>query len=288
MRLISTLLILAGIGWGSWYAWENFPQVRDLVENTLLKPGPLTLEASYPAGSPEAELLYYPYLLMEVKYSKDSVTTCEGSMLWGLSDGEMVVELTTLEKTHGFEDCLLTKANKNDFKILKVLVENEGIADLQILNKSFTEDQNSVKRWLESCLKKNLIVFSENKYRLHFENPRFELALSSENFSKKVGLVLSENEEKGEALKNFLTQALHLIPSFDAKPVKKMSKIKKCYSSFQVEQLAQLAFGDDFAIRKTQEIYLPVYRTIVKNAEAKDVTVYINALNGKKLNWESP
>jgi len=41
--------------------------------------------------------------------------------------------------------------------------------------------------------------------------------------------------------------------------------------------------GKDFAIRKTTEIFLPVYSIVVQNPDGSQMTTYWNALNGKRL-----
>jgi len=46
---------------------------------------------------------------------------------------------------------------------------------------------------------------------------------------------------------------------------------------------AKAAFGDDFAIRKTTEIFLPVYSIVVQNPDGSHMTTYWNALNGKNI-----
>ncbi len=74
----------------------------------------------------EPKISYFPYLLMEVKYTKGESETREGMLLWGLSDGEMVVDADLWTKTHGFEDCLMAGVNADDFKVLRTLAANSG------------------------------------------------------------------------------------------------------------------------------------------------------------------
>ena len=54
----------------------------------------------------EPTLKFVPYLLMDVKYIRTQDKTGEGVILWGLVDGEMVINTGTWEKTHGFTDCI--------------------------------------------------------------------------------------------------------------------------------------------------------------------------------------
>jgi hypothetical protein len=67
------------------------------------------------------------------------------------------------------------------------------------------------------------------------------------------------------------------------KPTKKAVRVKKRYSASQIQKTAKAAFGNDFAIRRTTEIFLPVYSIVVQNPDGTLMTSYWNALNGKRL-----
>lgn len=276
MRLFLLLVSLAGVGVGGWYTWENVPAVRTYVQAKIHPCEFHTLEIRYTAEEImrankgvllknsnysylEPKLLYYPYLLMDVKYSQDRANTSEGILLWGLTDGEMVVDTATWDKTHGFEDCLLAKADQNDFKILKTLIENGGLIDREKLYNQFKVDHEVVDHWLDSCRIKKLIVASGNKFRLHFANPYLEIQPIT-----------------------YLDQALVSQPS------KSSTKVKTRYTPTQIKKLAQVAFGGDFAIRKAQEIFLPVYCITVQNPDDSTRVVYYNALNGKIMQTLRP
>ncbi|MCC5832130.1 MAG: hypothetical protein JJU12_03705 [Chlamydiales bacterium] len=269
MRLIFSLMTLASFGLGGWYAWDNIPQLREAAHHTLSKTEYRTLEIRYAAEELmrihkdhflknnqysylEPQLLYYPYLLMDVKYTKDRSTTCEGTLLWGLTDGEMVINTATWEKTHGFEDCLLTKADKNDFKIIKALVENGGMIDREKLYQCFKVDHDILDDWIDSCRQKKLIVISGNQFRLHFADPRLEIQPST-----------------------------HLDQALVSQPARPSAKVPRRYSPSQIMKLAEIVFGGDFAIRKTEEVFLPVYSVAIENPDGSTRTVYFNALSGK-------
>lgn len=271
MRLIFSLLTFGGLAFGGWYAWENVAPLRQFVQKHLNSGEFRTLEIRYSAEeimqnhqeeflkNPgysflEPKLMYYPYLLMSVKYSKDRASTGEGILLWGLHDGEMVVNTGTWERTHGFEDCLISKADKNDFKILLALIENGGAIDREKLYHRFKVDHDILDDWVDSCRHKKLIVISGNKFRLHFDHPHLE------------------------------TQPItHLDQALVTHPAKFADKIKGNYSSPQIRKLTQIAFGNDFAIRKTLEVFLPVYSIAIQNPDGSVLTTYWNALNGKRM-----
>lgn len=279
MRFLISLFTLASFGFGGWYTWNHVPAVQHLVhsklQSTLQSGDFLTLEIRYSADELmhrhkdalikgeghsflKPKLLYYPYLLMDVKFSKDRLATQEGVVLWGLSDGEMILNSDTWEKTHGFEDCLIEKAGKNDFKIIQALVESGGSIDRERLYQRFKVDQDILDEWVDSCKEKKLIVASGSKFRLHFQNPRLEVQPATQ-----------------------INQALVTLP------LKSNAKVKATYTPSQISKLTQLAFGQDFAIRKHQEVFLPVYCISVQNPDGSISTSFWNALNGKKMDSSS-
>ena len=42
-------------------------------------------------------------------------------------------------------------------------------------------------------------------------------------------------------------------------------------------------FGEDFVIRKTQEVYLPIYNIAVQNPDGSILTTYWNGVNGQQV-----
>jgi hypothetical protein len=271
MRIGIFLLTLCILGGGGWYAWKHGAQIHQFVQQGLPYSEFRTLEIRYSADEImqlhknellknknysflEPRLLFYPYLLMEVKYSKEGGATNEGSLLWGLHDGEMVTHTASWEKTHGFEDCLAAKATKNDFKIIEALITNGNAIDREKFYNLFSVDQDVIDRWVESCREKKLIAVSGNKFRLHFQNPHLQ------------------------------TEPITIVDQpLVTQPAKQSHKVKGHYSISQITQFAQTAFGTDFAIRKMQEVYLPVYSILVQNPDGSVLTTYWNALNGKKM-----
>lgn len=271
MRLIFTLLTLAVLGFGGWYAWQRKEMFQELLDERLPISEFHTLEIRFPAEELmktqkgallknsgysylEPKLFYYPYLLMDIKYSKGKTETCEGILLWGLNDGEMVINTGTWEKTHGYEDCLVVKADKNDFKILEALLASGGSIEREKLYQKFTVDEDAVDSWVDRCREKKLIIVNGNQVRLHFQCPLL----------KTEPITILEQP--------LVTQ-----------PAKNAQKVKGQYTSTQIGHLAQTAFGNDFAIRKTQEVYLPVFALSVQNPDGSILTTYWNALNGKKF-----
>ncbi|MEN9654302.1 MAG: hypothetical protein RL235_414 [Chlamydiota bacterium] len=271
MRPAFLLILLVVASLGGFWSWTYFPGVQSKIEEFLAARTFQTLEVRYSAESImethrkellkdndhaflEPSLKFVPYLLMDVKYIRAHDKTGEGVILWGLVDGEMVINTSTWEKTHGFTDCIASNANRQEFKIINALASKGGAWDREGLSKFLNIENNVLDTWIDSCRKKSLIVQAGNTYRLHLQNPKLQ--------------VIPE------------TRLEHWLVT---KPTKHALRVKKRYRSSQIEAIARAAFGGDFAIRKTTEIFLPVYSITVQNPDGSQMTTYWNALNGKRF-----
>ncbi|MDE3055586.1 MAG: hypothetical protein KGI80_02675 [Verrucomicrobiota bacterium] len=251
--------------------WHYVPGVRNRVEDWSGGGSFQTLEVRYSAESImelhrqellsdethvflQPSLKFVPYLLMDVKYARTHDRTGEGVILWGLVDGEMVLNTSTWEKTHGFTDCIASNASRQEFKVINALALRGGALDREGLSKHLNVENSILDALVESCRKKSLIVQTGNTYRLHLQNPKLS--------------VLPETK-----LEHWLV----------TKPTRKAVRMKKRYRPVQIENVAQAAFGNEFAIRKTTEIFLPIYSIVVQNPDGTQMTSYWNALNGKRL-----
>lgn len=271
MRNVLVIFIALIVTVGSFWAWNSVPRFRSRVEDVISSGSFQTLEVRY---SPEnimdshrKELLkdsdhiflepalkFVPYLLMEVKYTRNQDKTGEGVILWGLLDGEMVINTSTWEKTHGFTDCLASNATRQEFKIINALASRGGAWDRDGLSHFLNIENNILDNWIDGCRKKSLIVQSGNTYRLHLQNPKLQ--------------VIPETK-----LEQWLV----------TKSTKNAIRVKRRYRPTQIENIARAAFGNDFAIRKTTEVFLPVYSIVVQNPDGTQMTTYWNALNGKRM-----
>jgi hypothetical protein len=271
MRNLSIFVALLVIGLGGFWSWIYFPGFRSKVEDVLSSGTFQTLEVRYSADAImdahrkellkdsehvflEPTLKFVPYLLMEVKYNRSQEKTGEGVILWGLIDGEMVINTSTWEKTHGFTDCIASNASRQEFKIINALASKGGAWDRDGLSKFLNIENSVLDSWVDSCRNKSLIVQSGNTYRLHLQNPKL--------------LVIPE------------TRLEHWLVT---KSTKHALRVKKKFRPSQIEATAKAAFGNDFAIRKTTEVFLPVYSIVVQNPDGSQMTSYWNALNGKRI-----
>jgi hypothetical protein len=271
MRSIILLFTYFALGLGAIFSWVYLPGFRSKVEDLTSGGTFQTLEVRYSAEAImdahrkdliksgehvylEPTLKFVPYLLMEVKYNRSREKTGEGVILWGLVDGEMVISTNTWEKTHGFTDCIASNATRQEFKIINALASKGGTWDREGLSKFLNVENHVLDNSIESCRNKSLIVQNGNTYRLHLQNPKLQ--------------VIPETR-----LEQWLV----------TKGTKRALRVKKRYRASQIENIARAAFGNDFAIRKTAEIFLPVYSITVQNPDGSLGTSYWNALNGKKI-----
>jgi hypothetical protein len=259
--LILLLFVLAGGGWWLWHSpemanWKDrdvvtlearyMPeQIIDAHRKELLDNDKKTLH--------NTSLKYYPYLLLDVKYP-DSAKTREGVLLWGLTDGEMILNTDTWESTHGFRDCLECQAGRTDFKVLQALARRQGSGSLGELQKELRIEREVLEGWIESAKQKGLIVQKGDLVQLHFENPKI--------------LVIPQTKVNQ-----------HLV----SKPMNEGQKTSRTYSRSQIMAITQAAFGNDFKIRSEQEIFLPVYSLEILNPDGSVQISEWNALTGQRI-----
>jgi len=267
IRLIVNIIIFAGLVYGGFWLWNNNPTVRNFVQDKLETGKFLTLEEQFSSEQImaaneqellkdesytflEPDLIFYPYLLMEVKYVASGDKTGEGMLLWGLDNGEMVIDATTWERSHGFEDAINSGASRNDFKLLNIIAKNRGTVTRETLANTLNIEGAILDSWLDAARKKQLIIRSGDGYRIHLNKPRL-------------------NVDPITKINTWLV----------TKPFKGVNKMPRQYSKSQVENVCKAAF----AIRNVSEVFLPVYIIRVMNPDGSVFTTYWNALNGKRI-----
>lgn len=272
MRLLLTLLTLAVSGYGYFWMTDKNPDLRQKAEELLDFRTTTALETRFDAAQVmeahqkkllkekgsrflEPTLKFFPHLLLEVKYCDSKKRTKEGLILWDLTDGEMVLNTKTWEKTHGFADCILSHANTHEIKLLNIIAKQGGTCETPTLLKKTNIALPVLEILLRSCQKKNLITsIGPNKYRLHLEDPN---------------LIVNPETKLHEQLTTH--------------PHKRVERATKHFSRSQVERLIKIAFGENFSIRTTTELYLPVHRIVIQKADGSTRTAHFNALTGKEL-----
>lgn len=271
MRKLKILLGLAVLGGGT-YLWYNDSPIKDAFSQYIENGEILTLEAKY---SPEqliennrrlllgdnqrtlkdSSLKYTPYLLMDVKYIQADKKTREGVVLWGMVDGEMVLNSDTWERSHGFEDAINAGATQQDFKIINILAKSKGYMSKDDIRRDLQLDSDVIDPWLDSARQKHLIVQKGNDIQLHFEDPRIP-SIPQTKFKQWIV----------------------------SKPYNYGQRVGKKYSRSQIEKISKAAFGQDFTIRNAKEVYLPVYSIEVANPDGSVMTSFWNALTGERIN----
>ena len=272
MRKISILLVIAILAVGGWWLWANNKNLSGMLDQYVGNSDVLTLEARHTAQDimdnhrsellgdskrtfQEPSLKFYPYLLLEVKYLTPDRKSREGVILWGLEDGEMVLNTDNWEKTHGFQDALDAEANRNDFRIINALAAHGGTISRDELLRELRVEPETADLWIDSVRQKHLIVQQGGGYILHFENPKI-----------------------------LVTPQTKISQWLVTKPYSHASRVSSKYSKSQIEKLAKAAFGPEFTIRSDKEVFLPVYNIEVLNPDGSILTSYWNALNGQRIN----
>lgn len=270
MRRIYLLILLSFLGFGSWWLWENNHVVRSLVDEYVDTGHFLTLEARYSADQimeqhrqellgddqhsfKEPSLKFYPYILMEVKYSMPDKKTREGVILWGMEDGEMVINTETWETTRGFDDLIHAAATRGDFKVVNALAARGNAASHEDLQKSLQVESDVLDDWIQSAREKKLVVQRGNLYQLHFQNPKL-----------------------------LVTPSTKINQWLVTKPYNHAMRVRARFSKNEIERTAKSAFND-FTVRSAKEVFLPVYNISVLNPDGSVRTTYWNALNGKRI-----
>lgn len=270
MRSIKFILLLTLIAGGAWWLWLSDSSIKEVVSQYIENGEILTLEAKYTPEQimeinrrelltdtktyKDSALKYYPYLLMEVKYVQPDKKTREGVILWGMVDGEMVLSTDNWERTHGLEDAILASATSNDFKIINALARNKGYMTREELHKDLKLEADIVDPWLDSARQKHLIVQKGNDLQLHFEDPKIP-SLPQTKFKQYVV----------------------------SKPYNFDQRVSKKYSKTQIERISRAIFGQDFTIRSTKEVYLPVYHIEVQNGDGSVMDSAWNAITGVRI-----
>ena len=271
MRKFFIFIITIGLVFGATVYFYNYDQLSGFVQQYVENSEFLTLKARYTPEQimeahkkellvdthhsfQESSLKLHPYLLMDVKYTYNDKKSREGMILWSLVDGEMVINTDTWEKTHGFEDAINASASRNDFKLMYALAKNKGSASFEQLQKDLHLEKETLQMFADSALSKHLVIQKGNELQLHFQDPKL--------------WVQPETKMHGSIVK---------------KPYNHAQKVASLYSMNQIQKTAKAAFGDDFTVRNSREVYLPVYNIDVLNPDGSTFSTYWNAVTGEKM-----
>ncbi len=271
MRLLYTLFTLAIGGYGLYWLADKNPDLKHKAEEIIDFRTTTALETRFDSsqimethqknllkekGSRflTPELKFFPFLLMETKYCDTKGRTKESLILWDLTEGEMVLDANSWEKTHGFADCILNHAQVHELKILHLLAEGSS-TNVETLLTRLDIEKPLLDVLIQSCVKKNLIIQAgANQYRLHLENPHLTAIPETKLYEQ-------------------LTTRGH----------KRAERATKHFTASQVQRISKIAFGENFSIRTTTEIYLPIHRIVIQNPDGSIHTSHFNALTGKEL-----
>lgn len=266
--IICTLLVLAG---GGWWFWTTNTPFRNFIAEYVDNGEFLTLEARYTPQQimdkhskellpttehnfQEPSLRFYPYVLLEIKYTQPDRKSREGVILWSLVDGELVLNSDTWEQTHGFEDAIKVNTTSQEFKVINALAKNKGSLSRDQLQTELHLERDVFEPWIESARQKHLITVRGDIIQLHFQDPKL-----------------------------ITTPQTKINQRLVSKPYNHAQKVIAKYSPGEIEKTAKAAFGADFTIRNATTVYLPVYSIEVANPDGSVLTSYWNALNGQRI-----
>jgi len=278
LRFIVSIITTSLVCYGGYWFWQNNPNVQGLVTDFISKQVThkefQTLELRYNADQvmesakselirdhkykySEPQLKFYPYVLLDVKFSRNQEKTEEGTMLFSLVDGELILDTKSWEKTHGYEDCINAKVTKAEFLLLNTLARQSGLVEKKQLLGLSGGDPRAIENTINSCKKKKLLVEYAGGLRLHFDKPKLaELPVT--RFDQPV------------VTKSYSNQ----------------TSITSNYTISQIKFLAESAFGKDFSIRGAKEVFLPIYTIRVENPDGTIQTTHWNGVNGSRMDMD--
>jgi hypothetical protein len=198
---------------------------------------------------------FHPYLLLNVKYYDKNHKTKQGAIIWSQMDGELVLNTETWEQTRGFADTINANATPLEFRVLNALADNKGTLFREKLQKDLSLEIDPLNALLDSLKHKQLIVLKGNEVSLHFENPKFNVPPQTK-----------------------MTSSLVTKPNHQGK------RLSAKYGKSKIERIAKAAFGNEFTIIDSEEIYLPVLRIPLLNPDGSVLITDWNAITGDKIN----
>lgn len=271
-KSLPLIIFLVFLAIGGWWVWQSAEMAnwKDRVLQYVDNRDIVTLEAQFTPeqiieknrkslfGNDKKTLQntlvkYYPYLLLDVKYPENSKTR-EGVLLWGLADGEMILNTDSWESTHGFRDCLECQAKPSDFKVIQTLARQPGGIPIENLQKELHVEREILDTWVKGAKQKGLIIENGNLLYLHFENPK---------------ILVTPHTKINR----------HLV----SKPFGDAQKSPRNFSKNQIMEITQAAFGTDLKVRDEQEVFLPVFTFEILNPDGSLQISEWNALTGQPI-----
>lgn len=272
MGTIFKIMLASSLAFGGWWLYDRREDILSNITPYIESGEFFTLEARYTPQQimeahkaellpdtryayQEPKLLFFPYLLMQVKYTYGSEKkTKEGILLWSLVDGEMVLNSNTWDTSHGFEDAIIADANERDFALLIAIAKRGGGTHREAVLNDLGWEPSQFDRAVESAKKKHLIISRGGELLLHFQNPVLPLVPETKIQHRLVKKSYSDAE-----------------------------RVARRYRKNEVEKVLTAAFGSDFSIRSSSEVYLPIYNLEVLNPDGSHHSSLWNALTNRAV-----
>lgn|GEM_PF-258105 len=272
IRSVLSLVSLVAVSYAGFWFWTQNPTLQDNIlsflhqqlhrdQQTILteRYSPENIidqhKDRFAHQEPSVHTIFAPYLLLDVKYSDEEQKTCEGLLLWSMTDGEVVLDAKDWTLSHGYADCIQAQLSSSEFSIINALAKSEHCKlDVKLLRQSCDSSAEHFDATMEGCRRKKVVVVSGLQCRLHIASPH-------------------------------LTSVP--VTYFPYTPLNRLGKINMLvperFSKNQISTAAQNAFSEHFAIRDETKVYLPIYMIETQTALGSTEVTYWNSYNGKEM-----
>jgi hypothetical protein len=268
IKRIFGVLFLVAVGIGCFWAYHNAEALKTLalpsdhdetietletvcLADEILAKQTRLLPSKHHSFGP-VTLFFSPHLLIQSKYSVDGRSSQSASMLWDLTDGELVLDTNTFEHTQGFADCLVSQPNADDFRILHLLARSGPLSKETVIHELGGNDETLCER-IEGLRKRHMVIVSNDIVRLHVESPLLKI-----------------------------DPVTVMTRPFVHRHTVRSTLIEAKYSRHDLENLVKAAFGSNLAIRTSRVIYIPTYEIVVNNPDGSVRKTYWNAVCGRE------
>jgi ABC-type dipeptide/oligopeptide/nickel transport system ATPase subunit len=138
---------------------------------------------------------------------------------------------------------------------MHALSKTRGTATFEQLQKELRIEKETLESWIASAASKYLVVQKNNEIQLHFQDPKIT--------------VVPETKMTDWLVK---------------KPYNHAQRVSSRYTISQIQKVAKAAYGEDFSVRSSTEVFLPVYNIEVLNPDGSTFTSFWNAITGQQMN----
>ena len=159
LSLMLIILLIGGI-----LIWQNNRSLRRLIERASRGNEITVFESRYLSQDlpkkdyKDITLLFFPYLMMEVKFPGNDGKAGHGILLWSLTSGEAVINGDTWEMTRGFAQALSSKPSKDAFRLMQVISLYGGSVSKELLEKQLRLHNGKLDEVINEAIDKKFVI----------------------------------------------------------------------------------------------------------------------------------